>query len=62
MLATLHHKQDCLVTPATEEVSEMHNLNVSQEKLGVQGQARGFGGGSRCPYALELYTHDDLLS
>jgi hypothetical protein len=62
MLATLHHKQNCLVTPATEEVLEMRNLNISQEKLGVQGQMRGLGGGSRCPYTLELHTCDDSSS
>jgi hypothetical protein len=59
MLATLHHKQNC---PATEAVSEMRNLNISQEKLGEQGQARGLGGGSRCPYALGLHTRDDPSS
>jgi len=62
MLATLHYKQNCLVTLATEEVSEMHNLNISQEKLRVQRQARGLGGGSRCPYMLELHTCDDSSS
>jgi len=49
MLAMLHHKQNYLITPAMEEISEMHNLNISQEKLRVQGQARGLGSSLRCP-------------
>lgn len=59
MLATLHYKQNCLVTPATEEISEMCNINISEEKLRVQGQARGLSSRSRCPYTLELYTCND---
>lgn len=59
ILATLHHEQNCFITPATEEISEVRNLNISKEKLGVQGQARGLGSSSRCPYTLELYACND---
>jgi hypothetical protein len=34
----------------------MHNCDILQEKLGAQGQARGLGGGSRCPNTLELHA------
>jgi hypothetical protein len=30
MLVTLHHQKNCLITPATEKVSDMRNLNISQ--------------------------------
>jgi hypothetical protein len=62
VLATLHYEQNCLITPATEEVSKMRNLNILQEKLRSQGQERGSGSGSRCPDALELYTCNDSSS
>ena len=31
--AMLHHKQDCFKPSAAEEVSEMHDLKILQEKL-----------------------------
>ena len=62
VLAMLHYIQNCLITPVMEEVSKMHNLNILQEKLGSQGQERGPGSGSRCPYMLELYTCNDPSS
>ncbi len=59
MSAMLHHEQNCLITLTTEEILKMCNLNISKEKLGVQGQARGLNGYLRCPYTLELYTCND---
>jgi hypothetical protein len=62
MLAMLHHKQNCFVAPATEEVSEMCSLNLSQKEFGEQGQARGLGSHLRCSHTLELHTCNDSSS
>jgi hypothetical protein len=60
--ATLHHKQDCFQPSAAEEVSEMRDLKILQEKLRAQGQTRGIGGGPRCAHALELHACNDSSS
>ena len=60
--AMLHHKQDCFKPSAAEEVLEMRDLKILQEKLRAQGQTRGIGSGPRCVHALELHACNDPLS
>ena len=58
----LHHKQGCFKPSAVEEVLEMRDLKILQEKLRAQEQTKGIGSGPRCAHTLELHACNDSSS